>query len=77
MGGGCIGAIKSLVNSRDLWLEYLVLYETLLVAILIYDSEAMLWKEKERSRIRALQMDNLRDLLGIRSMDRFLNVEVR
>ena len=26
----------------------------------------MLWKEEERSRIRALQMDNLRGLLGIR-----------
>ena len=29
----------------------------------------MLWKEKERSRIRAAQMDNLRVLLGIRRMD--------
>ena len=30
----------------------------------------MLWKEKERSRIRTVQMDNLRGLLGIRRMDR-------
>ena len=29
----------------------------------------LLWKENERSRIRAVQMDNLRDLLGIRRMD--------
>ena len=29
----------------------------------------MLWKEKERSRVKAVQMDNLRGLLGIRSMD--------
>ena len=26
----------------------------------MYDSEKMLWKEKERSRIRAAQMDNFR-----------------
>ena len=33
----------------------------------MYGSETMLWKE--RSRIRDVQMDNLRDLLGIRRMD--------
>ena len=32
----------------------------------MYGSEEMLWKE-ERSRIRAVEMDNLRGLLGIRS----------
>ena len=37
----------------------------------------MLWKEKERSRIRAVQMDNLRSLLGIRMMDRLLNARNR
>ena len=26
----------------------------------------MLWKEKDRSRVRAIQMDNLRELLGVR-----------
>ena len=29
----------------------------------------MLWKKKERFRIRAVQMDNLRGMLGIRRMD--------
>ena len=29
----------------------------------------MLWKEKERSRVRAVQLDNLRGLLGIRRID--------
>ena len=33
----------------------------------------MLWKEKERSRIKAVQMNNLRGLLGIRRMDRVPN----
>ena len=41
----------------------------------MYGSEAMLWKE-ERSRIRAVQMDNLRGLLGIRRMIRVLMIRL-
>ena len=64
-------AIRSLVNSRDLQFECArVLHETLLVPVFMYGSETMLWKEYERSRVRAVQMDNLRGLLGIRRMDR-------
>ena len=37
----------------------------------------MVWKEKERSRIRAVQMDNLRALLGIRRKKRVLNERIR
>ena len=33
----------------------------------------MIKREKERFRIRAMQKDNLRGLLGIRRMDRLLN----
>ena len=36
----------------------MVLHESLLVPPLMYGSETMIWKE--RSRIRAVQMDNLR-----------------
>ena len=43
----------------------------------MYGSETMLWKEKERSRVRAVQMDNLRGLLGIRRMDRVTNARIR
>ena len=50
-------------------LSVLVLHETLLAPVLIYGSETMLWKQEERSRIRAVQMDNLKELLGIRRMD--------
>ena len=61
------GAIRSLVDARDLQIECArVLYQTLLVSVLIYGNETMLWKEKERSRIMAVQMGNLRGLLGIR-----------
>ena len=45
-------------------LSVLVLYEKLLVPVLIYGSETLLWK-KERSRNRAVQMDNLRGVLGL------------
>ena len=40
-------------------------------------TETLLWKEKERPRIRVVQMDNLRGLLGIRRMDRVPNARIR
>ena len=33
--------------------------------VLLYGSEAMIWRERERSRIKAVQMDNLRGVLGV------------
>ena len=58
-------------------LSVLVFHETLLVPLLLYDNKTVLWKEKESSRIRGVQMDNLRGLLGIRSMERALNAQIR
>ena len=43
----------------------------------MHGHETMLWREKERSRVRAVQMDNLRGFLGIRRMDRVLNARER
>ena len=72
------GAVRSLVNARSLQLECArVLHESLLVPVLMYGSETMMWREEERSRIRALQMDNLRGLLGIRRMDEVPNARIR
>ena len=49
------GVIRSLVNARDLQIELpRVLHETLLVTVLMFDSETMLWKGKEKSRVRAI-----------------------
>ena len=71
-------AIRFLVNVRDLQFECArVLHETMLVTVLKYGSDTMLFKEKERSRIRNVQMVNLRDLLGIRRMDRVPNARIR
>ena len=50
-------AIRSLVNAKSLQLECArVLHKSLLVPVLTYGSEAMVWRDKERSRIRAVQM---------------------
>ena len=60
------GAIRPLVNARDLQRKFArILHETLLAPVFMYGSETVFWKEKERSRIRAVQMDNLRKLLGL------------
>ena len=37
----------------------------------------MIWREAERSRIRAVQMDIIRGLLGIRRMDKVPNARIR
>ena len=70
-------AIRSLVNARSLQFECArVLYEPLLEPVLTYGSETTIWEE-ERSRIRALQMDSLRGLLGIRRMDNVPSARIR
>ena len=43
----------------------------------MYGGETRIWKEKERSRVRAVQMYNLRRLLGIRRMDEVPNAWIR
>ena len=53
-----------------------VLHETLLVPVIMYGSETLLRKEKERSRVRAVQMYNLRGLLGIKRMDKVPNTRI-
>ena len=53
------------------------MHETLFVTDLMYGRDTMLWNEKERSRIRDVQMDNLRGLLGIMRMDRVPNAWIR
>ena len=72
-GRGVAGAIRSLVNARCAR----VLYESSLMPVLTYGSETMIWREKERSRLRAVQMDNIRGLLDIRRMDKVAKVRIR
>ena len=71
------GAIRSLVNSRGFQLPYnWVFHESLLLPVLIYGSETMIWKKKERSRIRAVQIDNLRGLVVVMRRDKVPDKEV-
>ena len=70
------GAMRFLVNARYLQLDCVrILHDPLLVPILMYGSETLLWKE--RSRIMAVRMDNLRVLFGIRRMDRVPSARIR
>ena len=72
------GVIRSLVNAKDLQFECARgLHEILIVPVIMYGSGKMLWKEKERSRVRGVQMYNLRGLLGIRRMNRVQNSQTR
>ena len=63
--------IRFLGNARNLLLGCArVLHKSLLLPVLSYGSKTVIWREKDRSRIMAVQMDNLRDLLGIRKIDK-------
>ena len=71
-------AIRSLINARSLQSECgRVLHESLLVPVLTYGSETMIWRKKEKSRIRAVQTDNVRGLLDIGRMNKVPNVQIR
>ena len=41
--------------------------------IIMYGSEIMILKKEERLRMRTVQMDNFRSLLGIQKIDKILN----
>ena len=70
--------ISSLVNTRSLQLECSrVLHELLLMPVLVYGSETVIWREKERSRIRTVHIDSLRGLLRIKRMDKIPNTWIR
>ena len=49
----------------------------MLIPALTYDNEALLWKAKEISRIRLVQMVSFKCLLGIRRMDIVPNARIR
>ena len=67
-------AIRSLVNAKSLQFECAKdLHESLLVPFLTY---GMIWREKKRSRFRAVQMDNFRGLLGIKKMSKVPNARI-
>ena len=46
-------------------------------AIRLYGSETMILRERYRSRIRTVQMENLIGSQDIRRMDRVMNIQIR
>ena len=45
--------------------------------LIMYGSQTILWNDKEKSRIRAVQMHNFRGFSGIRRMDKVPNARIR
>src|SRR5678816_4114129 len=71
------GAIKSLVDVKGLSLEcYRVLHEGMLLPVLMYSSETMVWNKRYRSKSQSAQMDNLRGVLGVKRIDKMRNEPV-
>ena len=54
-----------------------MLYERFFVPVLLYGSATMMWREKERSRVKYVQMNNLRGLLGVSRINRVLNARIK
>src|SRR5678815_2551252 len=72
------GAIKSLVNVKGLSLECArVLHEGMLLPVLFYGSETMVWNKKYRSKVQCVQMDNLRSMLGVKRINKMRNELIR
>ena len=49
------------------------MHEGMLIPVLMYGSESMVWSDKYRSKMQAVQMDNLRGVLGVRRIDKMRN----
>ena len=72
------GAIKALVNEKGLSLDCArILQESMLTPVLLYGSESMVWDKSYRSKVQAVQMDNLRSVLGVRRIDKIRNEFIR
>ena len=54
-----------------------VLHETLLLAVFMYGSEIMIWKEEEWFGVVVVRMKNLKGLMGIRRMDNVPSARIR
>ena len=68
----------NMVSAKRLQLECAkVLHEALLLTVSLYGSETMVKRDRERAKFRVLQIDNLRDVLGIRRMNRVPNLRVK
>ena len=47
------------------------------LSVIVYVSETVIWNEKEEYKIRPVQMDTFRYLLGIKKIDKVPNTWIR
>src|SRR5678815_4290715 len=70
--------LNPLVNTKGLSLEWAsVLHEGMLLPMLMYSSETMVWNKRYRSKVQCVQMDNLMGMLGVRRIDKIRNERMR
>src|SRR5678815_1751450 len=70
--------IRDRVDVKGLSLECArVLHEGMLLPVLMYSSETMVWKKGYRSKVQCVQMDNLRGVLGVKRIDKIRNEGIR
>ena len=72
------GALKDLWKKRHISREAKVgMYEGIIEPSLLYGCEVWSLKVRERKRMEAVEMNCLRNICGLRRIDRVPNVEVR
>ena len=72
------GAMQVLVKEKKLSVQAARgLHEGVLVPTLTYGCETLVWHEREKSRVRAVEMDMLRGVCGVRRIDWVRNEVVR
>ena len=49
----------------------------MLLPVLMYDSKAMVWSQNYKPKLQAVQLDNLRSVLGLRKIDKMRNEAIR
>src|SRR5678815_4666944 len=49
----------------------------MLLPVLLYSSETMVWNKKYRSKVQCVHIHNLRGMLGVRRIDKMRNERIR
>merc|ERR1712105_304859 len=72
------GALQKLWKNRNMSMEAKVgMYEGIVEPTLLYGCEAWTLNVHERRKVEAVEMNYLRNICGVRRMDRIANVEIR
>ena len=74
-----VGAMKAKVfeNRRLSWKAKLQVYNAMVVPIMTYGCESWVLREKEKSRLQAIEMSMLRKIIAVTRRDHIRNEEIR